>query len=243
MMKKITALLANTLMVCEMAQATALYTSGSYEFADDNNTQLIVKNFTYEEEITIEASYLVTEANVGENEKCAVYQIGNGTTSVKVNSKSSTAARVKSLTIQTKAKIADGAFADWSGLTTLKMETTEVNELGENALPSNLTKIIVPAGMIEEFATAENWSKYAAIMEDENGVTYTTAITTMGKEVSCIEIGVSGNEIRIAPKQEIAVYTITGSLEFKGSAESVRVKNKGLYIVKAGKMTEKVLVK
>ena len=171
-------------------------------------------------------------------ELCVVKQIGNGTASVRVNPASSISL-CPSITIKADAEICANAFKSWSKVKTLTMEVETPPSLGKDALPENLEKIIVPAGMASTYGEAKGWSEYKELIEDVNGV----KATAIGDLREAVDISVKGRVIEVGEATRIIVTDMTGRRTDYGIAKRCEIGKSGVYVVSAGNRTKKIVVR
>ncbi len=195
-------------------------------------------------EFKIESSYEVYDSNQADNFTYDVLEIGDGTNSVKVGTGiNNTKATSLEIACSALTAINANAFSAWTSLTTLTISapTTSVPTLGENALPSSLTKIVVPAALLSTYATADGWKDYVSILEDEDGNKYTTtALTEVGADE---EITVKGNVIYLTNATKVRVVDLAGRNVYKGTTDKVVLAGKGIFIVATENCAKRVVVR
>lgn len=224
-------ILCAALMICatNAAKATDPTDKGWYDDGDKNITITGLKSST-SGICTIEKTYTI------DDQTYTVAYLGDGEKMVSVVG----LANCPSLIIRANAEIGANAFYGWTNVKTLTMDgVTTPPTIGENALPQNLEKIVVPAGMADVYANATGWSAYAGIIEDANG-TKPTAMEEIGTGA---EITVKGRTIEVGEAAEIVVTDMAGRRTDYGVTTRCTVGHGGIYIVNVGGATHKIVVR
>ena len=135
--------------------------------------------------------------------------------------------------------IGDEAFSDCTAMTKLISNTTTPPTCGTQAL-DDINKwtceLVVPKNSLASYQAADQWKEFFFI--SESGI---EDIVADGDEINVIvkdgEIVVNGIENAM-----VEVYNINGQLVYFGNDTTIEVADKGLYIVKVGNKTMKVVL-
>lgn len=225
--------------------ATDLQGQGTYapEVSDDKT--LTVKGLIREtsKAYIIGAEYLRSSVDT-----IKVTQIGDGSQAIAVGNSNSNnyVTNATSMTIKADATIKAKAFSTWTGLTTftIDVETEEPLVLESDALPAQFSngtegvKIVVPTGMLEKYAAADVWKEYANVMEDASGKK-----TSMEDIEGGMRISAEGRTIVLSEEADVRIYNVCGRLVYDGRSQRIDVAQRGIYIVLAGKKSERVVVR
>ncbi len=182
-----------------------------------------------------------------------MYYIGNGTDPVVISGNTNhTETEATSLTINANAQIRANAFSTWTGLKTLTIGATQSTPLtlGKNALPAQFSEvnttcvIIVPSGMVEAYATSDQWKQYASIIQDAEGNKYQasgnpSAINDIRKST----MKVSGHDIVFDEATSVSIYNLCGQKVYSGVTDCASVNHSGVYIVRTPSESKKIIVK
>ena len=105
-------------------------------------------------------------------------------------------------------------------------------------VPTTAT-LYVPVGSKSAYANATGWSDFTNIIEDDvkTGVESTFADNSVNVSVENGNIVVNGTE-----NVNIEVYNVNGQCIYNGTATTIPISAKGLYIVKVGNTTHKVIL-
>lgn len=105
------------------------------------------------------------------------------------------------------------------------------------------TVVYVPRGTLSAYQNAEVWKNFWDIREWDSAVTGIESTSLSPEE---IDIEVSGRQIIVdtgGHSTRVRVYAVSGALVHDGTGGTVSVGVPGLYIVRVGNRTEKLLVK
>jgi hypothetical protein len=104
--------------------------------------------------------------------------------------------------------------------------------------------LYVPTGSLTDYQTATKWKDFASIVADPTGI---KAVESNGVKV---RVTANGGEITVTGATtgtQISVYTLSGSLaaSTRGNGESITLPmmGNGLYIVKVGNTSHKVIIR
>ena len=102
-----------------------------------------------------------------------------------------------------------------------------------------IATLYVPVGSKEAYANATGWKNFTNIVEDDE-------ITGLENTLTDNEVSVSvenGNiVINGADNAKVEVYSVNGQCVYSGTATTIPVTAKGLYIVKVGNKSYKVIL-
>lgn len=231
-MKQTYAFLTAAMMMCASNSAFATEpSSDNWGVTGTDENEIAIRGFkAVSNGCTIESTYTINGI------KYTVAYIGDGEEKVDASG----FANCPSIIIRANAEIGANAFYVWTNVKTLTMDgVTTPPTIGEKALPQNLEKIVVPAGMADVYANATGWSAYAGIIEDANG-TKPTAMEEIGAGA---KITVKGRTIEVGEAAEIVVTDMAGRRTDYGVTTRCTVGHGGIYIVNVGGATHKIVVR
>lgn len=155
------------------------------------------------------------------------------------------------------------AFADCTGLTSITIPNsvtnigpsafarcTSLNEIiCESATPPTAysfsffnvpttATLYVPIGSRDAYANATGWKNFSNIIEDD----VKTGVESMLTDD--VNVSVENGNIIVygADNAKVEVYSVNGQCVYNGTATTIPVNTKGLYIVKVGDTTQKVVL-
>lgn len=156
------------------------------------------------------------------------------------------------------------AFAGCTGLTSVTIpnsvtsigtsafaECTSLNEIiCESATPPTAysfsffnvpttATLYVPIGSRDAYTNATGWNYFTNILEDD---TKTSVESTLAD--NDVNVSVENGNIIVygADNAKVEVYSVNGQCVYNGTATTIPVNTKGLYIVKVGDTTQKVVL-
>ena len=105
-------------------------------------------------------------------------------------------------------------------------------------VPTTAT-LYVPVGSKEAYSNAASWSHFTNIVEDDlkTGVESTLADSDVNISIENGNIVVNGTD-----SAKVEVYSTNGQCVYNGTATTIPVSSKGLYIVKVGNKSFKVIL-
>ena len=135
--------------------------------------------------------------------------------------------------------IGNYAFCDCHGLKNIKVLPVTPPVVNENAFDGNPAwvpncKLYVPAGSEEAYKTAAGWSLFAQ----------NTYAGTPSATVSDINVSVENGAIIItgAIQPQVSVFDMQGRIIFAGATNYIEIPQAGVYIVKVGGESVKVVI-
>lgn len=152
---------------------------------------------------------------------------------------------LKSMTIgKNVTKIVNGAFLDCTGLTEIHSNSVAPAVLGHanvfGNVPFATCTLYVPTGSKAAYEAKETWKEFFSIKEEIiSGITSDEAVN-----VSVVGV-TNGIEISVEEPTAVSIYTVLGAQVFAGqvNGSDVVTLSAGVYVVKAGTRTVKVMVK
>jgi hypothetical protein len=136
------------------------------------------------------------------------------------------------------------AFAYCTGLTEIHVKNPTPLSINSNmfdGVNKETCKLYVPTGAADAYRNAWGWKDFLNIIEEADD----TAINTISNENVSILSTTNGIAIATQEAVPVAIFNIAGQQVYQavihGSAEVAL--NKGVYIVRSGKESHKVIVK
>lgn len=153
--------------------------------------------------------------------------------------------RLASITIgSSTAEIKDGAFTGCGSLATIYCKATTPPQMNANgAFPAqdfdNAT-LYVPLGCKTAYEATSDWDKFANIVERD----FTTVGIADATATGCVAIYATNGTIMVngADGSTVCVYSASGQCLYSGNATEISGLCRGIYIVKAGGSTAKVII-
>jgi hypothetical protein len=140
-----------------------------------------------------------------------------------------------------------GGYAFWSTtLAEVHCKSVTPPATGESVFGDGTinSTLYVPTGSLTDYQTATTWKDFASIVADPTGI---KAVESNGVKV---RVTANGGEITVTGATagtQISVYTLSGSLaaSTRGNGESITLPamGNGLYIVKVGNTSHKVIIR
>ena len=130
--------------------------------------------------------------------------------------------KLTSVKLPAATSIGNSAFYDCSKLTTMYIGTesdTVCTLSSKNSIPSNVTKIYVPADLLDPYKTATNWSRFADKIQ-----TYETPVSCQSLTITAEDVPWYEASVKIH-YEAVCTYSIEGMMQtgtkvFKGTAVS-----------------------
>jgi len=94
-------------------------------------------------------------------------------------------------------------------------------------------ELIVPKGSVEDYKTAGEWKDFYSIVAGINGMSQDSKVAVSASNGVITVSGVAANTV-------VEVYSISGTLVYRGTSNTVAVPSAGIYVVKAAGKTFKV---
>lgn len=142
------------------------------------------------------------------------------------------------------AEIKDGAFTGCGSLATIYCKATTPPQMNANgAFPAqdfdNAT-LYVPLGCKTAYEATSDWDKFANIVERD----FTTVGIADATATGCVAIYATNGTIMVngADGSTVCVYSASGQCLYSGNATEISGLCRGIYIVKAGGSTAKVII-
>ena len=132
--------------------------------------------------------------------------------------------------------IDDEAFSECTGLTKIESLAENPPVCGENVFDYVDTKkcvLSVPEASVDAYKAADGWKDFYSIVSGIGGV---TEESNAGVSASNGVITVTG----VAANTVVEVYSISGTLVYRGTSNTVAVPSAGIYVVKAAGKAVKV---
>ena len=131
------------------------------------------------------------------------------------------------------------AFYNCSGLTEIICENSIPATVESSTFDNITATLYVPVGSKSAYANATGWSDFTNIIEDDvkTGVESTLADNSVNVSVENGNIVVNGTE-----NVNIEVYNVNGQCIYNGTATTIPISAKGLYIVKVNNKSFKVIL-
>lgn len=153
--------------------------------------------------------------------------------------------RLASITIgSSTTEIKDGAFTGCGSLATIYCKATTPPQMNANgAFPAqdfdNAT-LYVPLGCKTAYEATSDWDKFANIVERD----FTTVGIADATATGCVAIYATNGTIMVngADGSTVCVYSASGQCLYSGNATEISGLCRGIYIVKAGGSTAKVII-
>lgn len=131
------------------------------------------------------------------------------------------------------------AFRGFVNVTTITLNCDQVPNVDLNAFtdcPVSTITVNVPDALYSTYKLSSNWGKiFTNIVSPSN--------PTAVEEVSIENAKVVNMKILFGQEVEVEVYSITGAPIYKGIASEVSLPEKGIYIIRSGNKTKKVVCK
>lgn len=134
--------------------------------------------------------------------------------------------------------IGNYAFYDCDGLTEIICENSIPATVESTTFDNITATLYVPVGSYDAYASATGWMNFTNIVEDD---VKTSVESTLADDIN-ISVEYGNIVINGADNAKVEVYNVNGQCVYSGNATTIPVTAKGLYIVKVGDTTQKVVL-
>ena len=135
------------------------------------------------------------------------------------------------------ASIGNYAFKDCTGLETIKSYATIPPAIEANTFSSYNATLYVPVDCGDAYRGAEHWANFTNIVESLDS--HVEALQDENARVYMV-----GNTLHVENNADTyRVYTATGQLVYMGNESAVSLADAGVYIVRTGERSQKVIVR
>ena len=135
------------------------------------------------------------------------------------------------------ASIGNSAFKDCTGFGTLQSYATIPPAIEANTFSSYNATLYVPVDCGDAYRGAEHWANFTNIVESLDS--HVEALQDENARVYMV-----GNTLHVENNADTyRVYTATGQLVYMGNESAVSLADAGVYIVRTGERSQKVIVR